>query len=192
MRGKIWRAVAFIPTTSGFSCERKERTDDLELHGHEFIPAFQSTSKEARNEGSRHYQACTLHAMVWNPELRRQVIIWRKVYFNFQVHEFTAPTELVMDLELYDKLPDVRAQDMKKAEILTLRTCGIEPVRDRDVGLYVSADWRHFLNAFFPDLKVLSILVEEWVVGDGVQQGVAQGLWRAELHKKFCSTMRRF
>jgi hypothetical protein len=59
--------------------------------------------------------------MVWNPELRRQVGIQRKVYFNLQVHEFTAPTELVMDLELHDKFPDVRVQDMKKAEILTLR-----------------------------------------------------------------------
>jgi hypothetical protein len=27
--------------------------------------------------------------------------------------------------------------------------------------------------------------VEEWVVGDSVQQGVAQGLWRVELHDKY-------
>lgn len=123
--------------------------------------------------------------MVWNPELRRRVGIQRKAYFNFQVHEFTALTELVMDLELYDKLPDVRTQDMKKAEILTLRTSGIEPDQARDVGLYTSVDWAYFLNTFFPDLKAFSILVEQWVVGDGVQQGVGQDLWRAELHDKY-------
>lgn len=171
-----------MPTTSGFSC-REHRTDDLSLHGHEFAPAFLCTSKEAREEGSKHYQICTLYTLVWHPELRREVVYQRKAYFNLQVHEFTASTELIVDLELYSKSFDVRAQDMKKAEILTLRTSGIEPDRYRNV--HIPVDWRDFFNTFFPDLKVLSILVEEWVVGDGVQQGVAQDLWRAELHDKY-------
>jgi hypothetical protein len=183
LRAKIWRAAAFTPTTSGFSCERKHRTDDLVFHGHEFIPAFLSTSKEAREEGSKYYQICTLYTLVWHPELRTQVVRYRKAYFNLQVHEFTASTGLIMDLELYSKSFDVRPQDMKKNKILTLTTSGTEPDRYRNV--HIPVDWRDFFNTYFPDLKVLSILVEEWVVSDGVQQGVAQDLWRAELHDKY-------
>jgi hypothetical protein len=121
--------------------------------------------------------------LVWHPELSTEVVRYRKAYFNLQVHEFTASTELIVDLELYSKSFDVRPQDMKKGKLLTLRTSGIEP--DRYQNVHIPVDWRNFFNTFFPDLKVLSILVEEWVVGDGVQQGVAQDLWRAELHDKY-------
>jgi hypothetical protein len=176
IRNKIWKFAASQPEASDISpCMRDGQPNFWTSH---YPPAILSTSKEARREGLRFYDACTIQIRDWERLGLIRTLHSKVHYINFDRHVIIK--HLDHGRFNIDRDSAYKAEDLAKIQEITIKHTGYQPQ-----GFHLPTPDLLGLLSYTKSIRTLSFVISNWCAAAGVHQGIAQELYRKEIHDSF-------